>query len=147
MMVGVVHPELPEEQVSVPGAAELELDPPGPELDGQVATVPTEETTPGLVWLLGKVIITLFPTATSVCCEASNATCTSRVVEVACSTVCPGWAPPPSWADTAVTRTAVGSNSAWPSVSVPVCVTPKAACSFSKPVIVADPKEADRGSS
>jgi hypothetical protein len=44
---------LPEEQVSVPGAAELELDPPGPELDGQVATAPTEEMTPGVVWLFG----------------------------------------------------------------------------------------------
>ena len=29
-MVGVVLPELPDEQVSVPGAAELELDPPDP---------------------------------------------------------------------------------------------------------------------
>ena len=65
-----------DEQVSVPGAAELELDPPGPELDGQVATAPTDETTPGVVWLLGRVIVTLSPTATSVCCEASNATCT-----------------------------------------------------------------------
>jgi hypothetical protein len=112
-MVGVLLPEPPEEQESVPGAAEPEadpLDPPGPELDWQVATVATEETTPGVVWLLGKVIVTLFPTATSVCCEAANAICTSRAVEVACITVSPGWVRPPSWADTLVTRTAVGSN-------------------------------------
>jgi hypothetical protein len=76
VMVGVLLPELPEEQESGPGAAEFELDPLDPELDGQVATVPTEETTPGVVWLLGRVMLTLSPTATSVCCEAFNATCT-----------------------------------------------------------------------
>ena len=144
-MVGVVLPELPEEQVSVPGAAELELDPPDPELDGQVATVPTEETTPGVVWLLGRVMLTLSPTATSVCCEASNATCTWRVVEVACITVWPAWVLPPSWADRVVTRTAVGSNTAWPRVSVPFWVSPRAAWSFSTAVVVADPKEAELG--
>jgi hypothetical protein len=63
-MVGAVPPDLPDEQGSVPGAAEVELDPPAPELDGQVATVPTEETTPGVVWLLGRVMVTLSPTAT-----------------------------------------------------------------------------------
>ncbi|MFI5287830.1 MAG: hypothetical protein ACHQ4F_16155, partial [Candidatus Dormibacteria bacterium] len=71
VMVGVV---LPDEQVSVPGAAELEFDLPDPELDGQVATAPTEETTPGVVLLLGRVMVTVSPTATSVCCEATNAT-------------------------------------------------------------------------
>jgi hypothetical protein len=95
-MVGVPLLEPPDEQESVPGAAALDLDPPGPELDGQVATVATEETTPGVVWLLGRVIVTLFPTATSVCCEAANAICTSRTVEVACITVSPGWVRPPS---------------------------------------------------
>jgi hypothetical protein len=89
-MVGVVLPELLDEQVSVPGAAELEFDPPDPELDGQVATAPTEETTPGVVRLSGNVIVTLSPIATLVCCEASSATCTWRVVEVACRTVSPG---------------------------------------------------------
>ena len=59
-----------------PGDDELAFDPPDPELDGQIATVPTEETTPGVVWLLGRVIVTLSPTATSVCCEAPNATWT-----------------------------------------------------------------------
>ena len=106
---------------------------------------PTEETTPGVVWLLGRVMLTLFPTAMLVCWEASSATCTWRVVEVPCSTVSPGWALPPGWADTLVTRTAVGSNTAWPRVSVPFRVTPKAAWSFSTAVVVADPKEADLG--
>src|SRR6202035_4658459 len=77
VMVGVV---LPDEQVSVPGAAELEFDLPDPEVDGQVASAPTEETTPGVVLLLGRVMFTVSPTATSVCCEATNATCTIRVV-------------------------------------------------------------------
>jgi len=141
----VALPELPDEEASVPGAAELDPDPPDPELDGQVATTPTEETTPGVVWLLGRVVLTLSPTATSVCCEASNATCTCRVVDVACVTVSPGWARPPSWAETLVTRTAVGSNTASPSVSVPVWDTPSAACSFSTAAVVADPKDADLG--
>src|SRR4030081_789313 len=99
-MVGVLLPELPEEQVSVPGAVELDPDPTDPELDGQVATLPTEETTPGVVWLLGRVMLTLFPTAVLLCCAASSATCTWRVVEVPCSTVSPAWALPPSWTDT-----------------------------------------------
>src|SRR5947209_19822709 len=101
-MVGVALPELPEEQASVPGAAELGPDPPDPELDGQVATAPTEETTPGTVRLLGRVMLTLSPTAIVVCSEASSATCTWRVVEVPCSTASPVWALPPSCADTRV---------------------------------------------
>ena len=60
-----------------------------------------------------------------------------------CITVSPGWVLPPSWADTLVTRTAVGSNTAWPRVSVPFWVTPRAACSFITAVVVAGPKEAD----
>src|SRR5581483_10129546 len=95
--VGVaVPPEPPEEQLSVPGGAGLAPGPPAPELDGQVATVATEETTPGVVRLSGRVIVTLFPTATSVCCEAGNAISTCRVVDVACNTVPPGWVRPPS---------------------------------------------------
>src|SRR5487761_131671 len=142
-MVGVVLPELPDEQVSVPGAAELELDLPDP--DGQVATAPIEETTPGVVVLLGRVMVTVSPTATSVCCEAPNATCTIRVVEVACITVWPFWVSPPSSADMVVTRTAVGSNTARPRVSLPFWVTPRAACSLFTAIVVADPKEADVG--
>ena len=34
---------------------------------GVVATVPTEEITPGVVWLSGRVMVTLSPTATSDC--------------------------------------------------------------------------------
>ena len=64
---------------------------------------------------------------------------------MACITVSPVWVPPPSWADTLVTRTAVGSNTAWPSVSVPFRVTPRAAWSFCTAVVVADPKKADLG--
>jgi hypothetical protein len=90
-------------------------------------------------------MVTLSPTATSLSCEASNATCTWRVVEVACITVWPVWALPPSWADTVVTRTAVASNAAWPRVSVPFCATPRAACSFSKAVAVADPNNEELG--
>src|SRR4030081_719601 len=105
-MVGVLLPELFDEQVSVRGAVELDPDPPDPELDGQVATAPTEDTTPGVVLLLGRVMLTLSPTAILVCCEAVNATCTWRMVDVACITVSPVCAPPPSWPDTVVTRTA-----------------------------------------
>src|ERR1700682_6500824 len=131
VMVGVV---LPDEQVSVPGAAELEFDLPDPELDGQVASTPTEETTPGVVLLLGRVMVTVSPTATSVCCEAPNATCTIRVVEVACITVWSVWVLPPGGAERVVTRTAVGSNTAWPRVSMPFWVTPRAAWSFTRAV-------------
>src|ERR1700736_6742760 len=103
-------PELPDEQVRVPGVAELELDPLDPEFEGQVATVPTEETTPGVVWLLGRVMVTVSPTATSVCCEAATATCTWRLVEAPCITVWPVTVLPPSWAERLETRTAVGST-------------------------------------
>ena len=129
--------------MSVPGAAELEPDPADAELGGQVATAPTEETIPGVVRLLGRVMLTLSPTATSVCSEASSATCTWRVVEVACITVRPGWALLPSWAETFVTRTAEGSNTNWPRVNVPFWVTPRAAWSLSTAAVVADPKGLD----
>jgi hypothetical protein len=38
-----------------------------------VATVPTEVMTPGVVWLLGRVMATFSPTATSDCWDASSA--------------------------------------------------------------------------
>src|SRR5580698_4010209 len=139
-MVGVLLPEPFDEQLSVSGATALGPDPPDAELDGQVATAPTEETTPGVVRLLGRVMVTLSPVATSVCCEASNATCTSRVVEVACVTVWPVWALPPGCADKLVSRKAIGWNTAWPRVRVPVWASPAAAWSFFKAVVVADPK-------
>ena len=145
VIVGVLLPELPEEQVSVPGAAELDPDPPDPELDGQVATAPTEETTPGVVWLFGRVMLTLSPTAIVVCSEALSATCTWRMVDVPCITAWPGWALPPSWADTLVTRTAEGPNTAWPRASVPSWDTPRAACNCITAAVVAGPKDADVG--
>src|SRR6478672_2811796 len=123
-MVGAVFPELPDEQESVPGEAGLDPGPPDPEPDGQVATDPTEETTPGVVRLSGRVMLTLSPTATLVCCEAFSATATSRTVEVPCSTVSPGGARVPRCADTAVTRRSVGANTAWPRGSAPVRVSP-----------------------
>ena len=126
-MVGVLPTELPEEQVSVPGVAELDPDPPDAELGGQVATAPTEETTPGVVRLSGRVMLTLSPTATVDCSEAFSATRTWRIVEVPCITVSPACAAPPSCADTLVTRTADGSNTTWPSVNVPSRVAPRTA--------------------
>src|ERR1700742_1573344 len=119
-MVGVPLPEPFDEQVSVSGAAEPDPDTPDAELDGQLATVPTEETTPGVIRLLGRVIVTSSPTATLICCEASNATWTWRVVEVACITVWLTWAALPDWADSVITRMAEGSNTAWPRASVPL---------------------------
>jgi hypothetical protein len=67
LTVGVVLlPVPPDGQVSGPDPAELELDPPDPEVDvAQVATVPTEATTPGVVRLSGSVMVTLSPTDTS----------------------------------------------------------------------------------
>ena len=99
--------------------------------------MPTEEITPGVVWLFGKVIVTLSPSATSDCSDASRAMLTWRVVEVADSTGWPDWAGAPRVADTEVTRTAVGTNTACPRASVPLSVTPSAASSFSTPRSVA----------
>src|ERR1700733_4896304 len=50
---------------------------------GVVATVPTDETTPGVVWLLGRGMATRSPTATSDCWLGSSAMETWRTVEVA----------------------------------------------------------------
>jgi hypothetical protein len=143
-IVGVALPAPPEEQASVPGAAELA---PGtaPELDGQVATAPTEDTTPGVIRLSGRVMLTLSPTAIVVCSAALSATWTCLVGEVPCMTVPPGWVLPPSCAETFVTRSAVGSNTTCPRFSAPFWVTPRAACSFITPVVVAGPNEADAG--
>lgn len=56
---------------------------------GVVATVPTEEIAPGVVWLLGNVIDTWSPTVTSDCWSASRAILTWRALEVADITGCP----------------------------------------------------------
>src|SRR6202167_6286960 len=99
-----------------------------PPPDGVVATVPTEEITPGVTSLLGRVMLTWSPTATSDCSSASKAMETWRVVEVADSTGWPAVADAPRVADTEVTRTAVGSNTTWPKLRVPFWVTPSAGC-------------------
>ena len=130
--------------MSVPGAAApgSHSTRPTPELGGQVATVATEETTPGVVRLSGRVMVTLSPTATL------------RSVARRPAPPAPGeWSRwpaspsrragrwPPSCADTVVTRTAAGSNTAWPRASVPFRVTPRAAWSFSTAAVVAGPND------
>ena len=102
-----------------------------------VATVPTEVTTPGVVRLSGRVMTTWSPTLTSDCWAASRAMVTTRVVEVACRTGWPAWSAPPSVADTVVTRTATGSNTACPRGRVPVWDMPRVAWSFFSAVAVA----------
>src|SRR5262245_51868035 len=58
-----------------------------PEPDcGAVATLPTDETVPGVVRWPGRVMVTWLPTATYDCWVASSWTATWRVVEVALST-------------------------------------------------------------
>jgi hypothetical protein len=49
----------------------------------------------------------------------------------------PAWTVPPKVAEIVVTLTAVGKNTACPSVSVPFWATPRAASSFSSAVVVA----------
>src|ERR1700730_13298064 len=145
MPTGMVGVELPDEQASVPGATELEFAPPDPWHDWHLARVPPEETAPGVIRLLGRVIVTLSPTATLICCEASNATWTWRVVEVACITVWLAWAALPTWADSVITRMAECQLPAWPRASVPFWVSPRARWSFSSAVVVSEPQTADCG--
>src|SRR5262249_40216481 len=93
----------------------------------RVATVPTEDTTPGVVWPVGRVTVTLSPAFTCDCCAASRATVTPRCVEVAANNVPAAGAP--RLAEMAVTRIADGRNTAWPSGRVPVWSRPRWACS------------------
>ena len=79
-----------------------------------------EVTTPGVVWLSGKVMVTRSPAVTSDCWLASSWAVTCRVVELACNTCSPGWAGLPSVAETLVTLAAVGRKTAWPSARLPV---------------------------
>src|SRR3984885_7676991 len=112
MPTGMVGVELPDEQASVPGATEVEFAPPDPWLDGQLATVPTEETTPGVIRLLGRVIVTLSPTATLICCEASNATWTWRGLR---------WlASPSGWPGPRFPTGQTASSPAWPKARTPL---------------------------
>ena len=64
--------------------------------DGAVATVPTEEITPGVVRLFGRVMVTLSPTFISDCWAASRAMVTWRVVVVPCMIDWPAWTVPPN---------------------------------------------------
>jgi hypothetical protein len=65
-MVGVPEPEDPEPLFELEEPDDPE-EPPLPEEPDElvVATVPTEEITPGVVWLSGRVMVTLSPTFTS----------------------------------------------------------------------------------
>ena len=94
-----------------------------------VATLPTEDTTPGVTRPSGRVIITVSPAFTSDCCAASSAMVTTCRAEVAASTAPAAGAPRP--AGTVVTRIADGKNTACPSGRVPVCGRPSRACSLS----------------
>src|SRR5215472_4387794 len=124
--------ELPEP----PETPELPELPEPPEL---VATVPTEEIVPAVVLWSGSVTVTLSPTPTSLCWSARRATVTTRRVEVAVRTG-PA-AGPPRLAFTWLTRSAVGSNTAEPSVSDPDgSVIPRAVCSCCTPYLVSQEK-------
>jgi hypothetical protein len=98
----------------------------------------TEVTNPGVVWLLGRVIVTLSPTMTSDCWAGSSGTRTARIVDVACSTGAPPCAAAPSVAEMLVTLAALGKNTTWPSARLPVSVMPSFACSLSTAAAVAE---------
>src|SRR5580658_6489053 len=113
----IVAAELPE----LPELFELsELDDPELLPDGAAAAVPTEVTTPGVALPSGKTTATRAPGVTSGCWVASTWAVTCLVLEVACSTAAPGWAGVPSVADTLLTLSAVGRNTACPSGRLPV---------------------------
>src|SRR5487761_1121571 len=99
------------------------------------ATLPTEETTPGVTDPPGSVTLTASPAATSPCREASRAIVTTCCAEVAASTG--PVAGPPRLPITLLTRIAAGSNTAEPSVSDPDGLEmPSADCSCSTPYVV-----------
>ena len=83
---------------------------------------------PGVVWLSGSVIVTVSPTLTLPCSEASSAILTWRAVEVIASTG-PGMTVEPTVGVTLVTRTGPCSNTTDPSSSSPVTEAPCADCS------------------
>ena len=89
------------------------------------------EITPGVISPSGSVIDTLSPTATSVCIEASRSIVTTGVSELPVSTTDPAVAAPPGTVPvpSPVTWIAPGRNTAWPSGSVPVTLSPRCACS------------------
>ena len=102
----------------------------------EVATLPNEVTTPGVMTLSGKVIATRSPAATSDCCDVSRSTVTTRVVDVADMMAWPTGADAPKVAETDVTRAALGRNTASPRLSVPFALTPRADWSFSTARVV-----------
>src|SRR5258708_9732620 len=82
-----------------------------------VATVPTEETTPGAVAPSGRVMLTVSPALTSDWSEASSGTVTTCRSDVAASTG-PD-AGPPRLPVTWLTRSACGSNTTRPKNRLP----------------------------
>src|SRR4029453_13082217 len=83
------------------------------ESDGVVATLPTLDTTPGVVWPSGMVIVALSPSLTCDCWAASRPMWTLRAVEVAERIEVPAWAELPRVAESSVTLAPVGRNTAW----------------------------------
>src|SRR5258707_1723635 len=100
-----------------------------------VATVPTEETTPGVVAPSGRVMLTVSPALTSDWSEASSGTVTTCRSDVAAST---GPEPgPPRLPVTWLTRSACGSNTTCPKDRVPGgLATPRCSSRFCTPTAV-----------
>ncbi len=99
------------------------------------ATVPTEETTPGVAAPSGSVTVTLSPALTCDCWEASSWIVTMCRSEVAASTG-PA-AEPPRLPVTWLTRSACGSNTTCPSDRVPGgLATPRCSSRFCTPTAV-----------
>src|SRR5262249_52807404 len=82
-----------------------------------VATLLTDDTRPGVVLPLGRLMVTVSPAFTCDCCAASKAMVTTRRAEVAASTGPAAGAP--RLAETVVTLIADGKNTAWPSGRLP----------------------------
>ncbi len=100
-----------------------------------VATVPTDDTTPGVVVPSGSVMLILSPALTCDCIPASRATFTTCLSEDAVSTGPEAGLPSMPW--TAVTRIADGSNTTDPRLSTPDgSLTPSAACRSSTATMV-----------
>src|ERR1022692_2391701 len=112
-------------------------EPPGP-LE-VVATLPTADTTPGVVVPSGSVTVTISPALTSDWSETSSGTVTTCRSEVTASTG-PD-AGPPRLPVTRLTRIAPGSYTTCPSGSDPDGEeTPSADCSFPTPACVSQEK-------
>ena len=106
-----------------------------PEPLGVVATLPTEETTPGVLAPSGSVMLTLSPAFTSLCWEASSAIITTFRSDVAVSTGPDAGLP--RLPGTVATRSAAGSNTTDPGDSDPGgLATPRAASSLSTPALL-----------